>query len=334
MQTSSSGNYTLCSNGNTTTSLLTAVYDTFGPGCTLYNETFGLFLIDQLGFPTTPIGGLNSYYSSQYSSLFVWRSIANSNYNSLQVGLHKQMSQGALFGFNYTFSKSLDIESMAERGLRHDSSIIVNAWSPRQEYGPSEFDLRHQINGYWVAELPFGKGKLIGGNVNRGIDAVVGGWQISGTIRWTSGFPTSAFNINYYPTNWEEPGLLNLPGPVATGTTITAGTPSMFKASSATVAAAFNTSAANPYPGFSGERNSLRGDGFFEWDMSLSKLWHIPGREGQSLQLRWNVFNVLNNVSFDANSAQLDAAVSSTFGDYSLALTEPRIMEFALVYRF
>lgn len=333
-QQSPGGSYGLCSNGGTTTSLITAVYDTFGPNCTLYNETFGLFLIDQVGFPTTPINGTSSYYNSQYSSLFVWRSLAYSNYNSLQVGLHKQANHGVLFGFNYTYSKSLDIESMAERGLRHDSSVIVNAFSPYEEYGPSEFDLRHQVNGYWVAELPFGKNKPIAGNANRGVDAIIGGWQLSGTVRWTSGFGTSAYNINNYPTNWEEPGLLNVPPGVPTGTTITQGVPSIFKQASATAAAAYNTSTANPYPGQSGERNEIRGDGYYEWDMSLAKKWNLPFREGSSLQLRWNVFNLLNTAKFDANSSQLGAATSATFGDYSQTLTEPRVMEFALVFQF
>ena len=50
-------------------------------------------------------------------------------------------------------------------------------------YAPSDYDLRHQINGYWVAELPFGRGKDFGGNVSKGLDAVIGGWQLGGTAR-------------------------------------------------------------------------------------------------------------------------------------------------------
>jgi hypothetical protein len=64
-----SGTYTLCSNGNSTTNMLEAIYDLYGPNCLLYNETFALFLMDVGGFPVTPNGGSFSYYNSQYSSL-------------------------------------------------------------------------------------------------------------------------------------------------------------------------------------------------------------------------------------------------------------------------
>jgi hypothetical protein len=77
-----------------------------------------------------------------------WRSIGYSNYNALQIGLHKQMSHGLLFGLNYTYSKSLDLESEAERGVQYLTDSIINSWSPSQMYGPSDYDLRHQVNGY------------------------------------------------------------------------------------------------------------------------------------------------------------------------------------------
>jgi hypothetical protein len=320
--------YSLCSTGGTTTSFLQAVYDVFGPGCgNLYNETSALYYLDVAGYPTAPVDGYNTFYNSQYSSLWTWSSLGYSNYNAFQLGLHKQMSQGMLFGFNYTYSKSNDIESESERGHHYLTDSVINAWSISQMYGPSDFDLRHQINGYWVAQLPFGHGKPLGRNVNKLADAVIGGWQLGGTARWTSGFPVSVFMGYVWPTNWDEMGWADLTGkPIQTGHT-TAGVPNIFT----------NPSQASlgfdyAYPGESGVRNPIRGDGYFGVDMNLAKTFSI--RERHNLQFRWSVFNVTNSARFDAYSMQAEWDVPNTFGNYSQTLTQPRVMEFSLIYQF
>ena len=54
-------------------------------------------------------------WDDQFSSLYAWRSIGNSNYNGLQVTLRHAMSRGLQFDFNYTHSRSIDVGSNAER---------------------------------------------------------------------------------------------------------------------------------------------------------------------------------------------------------------------------
>lgn len=335
--------YTLCSNGASTTSLLEAIYDLYGPNCLLYNETYAIYLIDAAGFPTAPKTGPFSYYNSQYSSLWDWRSIAWSNYNALQVSLKKQMSHGVMFGLNYTYAKSLDVESMAERGAQYLTDSVINAFYPQQMYGPSDSDLRHQINGYWIVQLPFGHGKAIAGNDSKLADALIGGWQIGGTTRWTSGFPFSVYMSGAdFPTNWDEMGWADPTGsPQGRGTTIGNGTngipfgsvnvfknPTCTSGNNAPCAANAFTFA---YPGESGVRNNVRGDGFMTTDLNLSKRFRIS--EGQSFELRWSVFNAFNNVKFDIFTSN-DQQASQTFGDYTQTLTQPRRMEFAGIYRF
>jgi hypothetical protein len=349
--------YTLaCSSGTSTTNLLQAVYDIFGPGCgSLYNETTGNFLMDLYGSPSYLKTGPYSFYNSQYSSLWDWRSIAWSNYNALQVSLNKQMSNGMMFGLNYTYSKALDIESMAERGVHYLTDSVINAWNPGQMYGPSDADLRHQINGYWVAQLPLGRGKALGGNVHGAADALISGWRLGGTTRWTSGFPVSVFQGYVWPTNWDEMGWSDLTGAAtATGTTIGNGTkdPSTGNIGGNGVLLGVPNIFRNPncvqgnsapcprnafdyaYPGESGKRNPIRGDGYLATDINLSKQWRIPHTETHSLELRWSVFNVFNNTRFDAFSMQDEWDVSNTFGNYTQTLTNPRRMEFAGIYRF
>lgn len=323
--------YPLCTSSGTTPNMLTAIYDLFGPGCgSLYNETSASYLLDTFGFPTAPKTGLYSYYNPQYSSLWDWRSIGHSNYNALQVGLHKQMEHGVLFGFNYTYSKTMDIGSFAERGAHFLTSSVINPFNVNQMYAPADYDLRHQINGYWLVELPFGHGKALAGNASSWLDAIIGGWQLGGTTRWTSGFPVSVFMGYVWPTNWDEMGWADLTGqPIGAGTSTSTGVPNIFKNPTQSINA-FTYA----FPGESGQRNNVRGDGFFTTDMNLQKSWRIPHTETQSLQLRWSVYNVFNNVRFDAFTMQDQVAASTTFGNYSSTLTNPRVMEFALLYKF
>lgn len=336
--------YPYCDNPDGLTStpdLLSAMYDIFN--CTLYNETTGLFNVDLFGFPTQPTNGLFSFYNQQYSSLYGWRSIGYSNYNALQVSLTKHISHGLIFDFNYTYSKSLDIgsdaESVGQGGIGAGFSTVINAWEPYQLYGPSDFDLRHQINADWVYALPFGRGQSFGSNVGKGVDALIGGWQLSGLARWSSGFPTNTSSGFQWSTDWELSGNGSFTGsPVATGRTnvpannscgVESG-PNMFKDPCAAFAG-FQPA----FPGESGVRNAIRGDGFAGVDMGLTKTWHMPYNDAHTLEFRWDVFNVANLKRFDVASInnELDQG-PSVFGTYTRLLTNPRIMQFALRYQF
>ena len=90
------------------------------------------------------------------------------------------------------------------------------------------------------------------------------------------------------------------------------------------------------YPGQSGTRNALRGQGFASWDMSLTKRWKLPW-EGHTLQFRGEVFNVANLKRFNTQSLATPYTLQqlpSSFGDYTSLLTQPRVMQFALRYEF
>ena len=346
------GAYPLICSGGSTTDPLKANYDLFS--CFTQNETTALFVLDLLGLEdatddpqcgTTghpactfyfPKGGQNSYFNPQYSSLYAWRSNTNANYHAMQVNFRHRMEHGVQFDFNYTFSKSIDIFSDATRigawsGL---GGQVINSWQPNAMRGVSDYDAKHQFNSNWIAELPFGKGKPIGGSSHGALDAIIGGWQVSGLFRITSGLPFNVFNGFQWPTNWQLGGNAFLTGPVTTG---------RFKTSdsngNAVVSVFANGTAAigsfrNPFPGEAGARNQLRGDGFFNVDLGLSKRWHMPWSERHSLQVRWEVFNVTNTNRFDVQSIAPELDISSTFGNYTGLLTNPRVMQFALRYEF
>ncbi len=324
---------------NPTTVPVVAIYDLFC-GFSL-NETTGLFVLDYFGVSGTsgnsylPAGGANSFFNPQYSSLYGWRSNTNANYHAMQVNFRHPLSHGLQFDFNYTFSKSIDISSDATRigawgGL---GGQIINSWSPNAMRAVSDYDAKHQFNANSIAELPFGKGKLLAGNAHGFLDAVIGGWQLSGLFRLTSGLPFNVFGGFNWPTNWQLGGNAFLTAPLHTGVFKNAdGTVNAFKEGAGPSGAI--TSFTAPFPGDSGARNQVRGDGFFNVDMGLSKRWRMPWAEKQSLQLRWEVFNVTNSTRFDVQSIAPELDISSTFGNYTGLLTNPRSMQFALRYEF
>jgi len=321
---------------NPTTVPVVAIYDLFC-GFSL-NETTGLFVLDYFGVSGTsgnsyvPSTGTNSFFNPQYSSLYAWRSNTNASYNALQVNFRHPMSHGVQFDFNYTFSKSIDISSDATRigawgGL---GGQIINSWDPGAMRGVSDYDAKHQFNANWIAELPFGKGKALGSNAHGALEAIIGGWQLSGLYRMTSGLPLNVFGGFNWPTNWQLGGNAFLTGPVQTGVFKNPdGTVSVFKNGPTAI-----NSFTAPFPGDSGARNQIRGQGFFNIDMGLSKRWKMPWAESQSLQFRWEVFNVTNTTRFDVQSIAPELDISSTFGNYTGLLTNPRVMQFALRYEF
>ncbi len=330
-----------------TTDALVAAYDLFS--CFANNETTAIQALDQgwgltdpnsldaNGNPTVSYygaGGPYSFVDPQFAALYAWRSIGTAAYNALQVNFTKHMSHGVQFTVNYTYSKSFDESSDASRiGIEGGlGGQVINPWDSKALRAVSDFDLTHQINANWIAELPFGRGRWIGSGAHGFAEAVIGGWQFSGLGRWTSGFPIGVSNGAQWPTNWELSGFATQIAPVRAGGAIKNpdGTVNIF-GNAAAAATAFANYAPD-LPGQVGGRNTLRGDGFAGLDLGLSKRWRI--RESKSLQFRWDVFNALNLTRFDVESLNLSLTNSSNFGDYTGLLTNPRVMQFALRLEF
>jgi Carboxypeptidase regulatory-like domain len=355
-----------------TTDPLQAAYDLYN--CFTFNETTALSAIDYAGSDFNPAGvagiagmqpglanctysatgnpcslnhyptvlGQNAYFNSQFHSLYAWRSVGFANYNALQVSLRKRMSHGVQFDVNYAYGKSIDISSSAERAQPWNgtaggiSGNIINSWNPNLQRGVSDFDTTHQFNTDFIYELPFGKGKYIAGNANSVTDAIIGGWQLSGLARWTSGFPLTIGNGGTWPTNWQLEGAATQIGPTRTGVAKQSSTfpnqvPNLFlDPNGPTGIGAFR----HDFPGEAGGRSQVRGPGYAGLDAALSKTWKMPHTESQFLKFRWEVFNVLNHAEFDVNTVTNQIDQQGSFGTFSGLLTNPRVMQFALRYEF
>jgi hypothetical protein len=349
LQANGCGNVPLGNVGATVT-VTQAMYDSYA--CNLHNETLPLIFADVPGeffsgtsicYPVPSCASINgkatpyAFFNPQFTSLYAWRNAGTASYNALQVTIRHGMTHGLQWDFNYTYSKSLDIGSSAERINAYDAYYqadqIINSWAPAQLRGPSDFDTTHQFNTNWVYDMPFGRGKRFAGSSNRWVNGLIGNWQWSGLARWTSGFPTTIETFTSFPTNWYLPSTAILNGSKPeTGAFIDQnGNPDLFK-NPAAAQADFRYS----LPGESGQRNELRGPGFFGIDTALSKSW--PIHESQTLKFSWDIYNVTNSVRFDVsslpqNTGQLEQP-ASVFATYTSTLTKPRVMEFALRYSF
>jgi len=277
------------------------------------------------------------FWQQQFSSLYAWSSIGNSSYNALQFTLRHPSSHGLTTDISYTLSKSMDMGSGAERSNEFSNDSfggndgIQNSWSPKLNKAVSDFDTRHLITADAVYALPIGRGKSVFGNDNRLVDVFIGGWQLSGLTRWASGLPFSLTSPGWQ-TNWQLEGFGVATGAIQTHKHIVDGVPQVFAGNTAST---INSGIASgnpmrlPYPGEAGERNIFRGDGYFDLDSSLSKTWNL--HEEMKLKFAGEVYNVGNDVRFDASPLNLSSGLTSgTLGVYSGVLTTYRRMQFGL----
>lgn len=280
------------------------------------------------------------FWQDQFSTLYALASVGSSYYNSGQLTLRHPMSHGLQADFAYTYSHSIDMGSDAERGTLNSSagafSYILNTWKPYLNRSSSDFDTRHIITVNWLYQTPFGRGKAFGGNANRLVDAVIGGWQWSGLGRWTSGFPFS-FTEPGWTTNWEIESYGVQTGPIKMHRHLDKnGNPQFFENADAINANVYcgGCNGGNmrlPYPGEAGERNNFRGDGYFNIDSGLAKSWKT-GDFGE-IHFAWEVYNVTNSARFDAYSIQT-GLTGGNLGVANSVLTVPRRMQFGLRYDF
>ena len=302
------------------------------------SDTTALQVIDASATGCSPCSklGPNALYNPQYVALSAFRSIGQGNYHAFEATLRKQFSNGVQFDVNYTLSKCIDLGSTREADGPNGPQgsglgLIQNPWNPGQERAVCDYDVRNLVSAFVVAELPFGRSHALAGGVNRFWNSIIGGWQISGIWRQSSGLPVGVGNGGYWPTNWNYPPFATQTGAVQQSTTNNAssGGPNLF----ASPTAAFNAFELT-YPGQSGSRNTLRGDGFFTVDTSLSKRFHMFYNDKHSFQLRAEAFNVTNSVRFDVNQTSLSMSNAVSFGKYNGTLNSPRVIQFGGRFEF
>jgi hypothetical protein len=313
-----------------------------------------MFLNTLLG---NPLLSENQSISAQFSDNIYITNLGKSRYDALLVSLSKRFSQGVSFDINYTYSHSKDNNSSVANTVI--GGLVQDVLNTDVGYGPSDFDIRHLANANFIWELPFGRGKWLGGNSNGLLNTFIGGWQLSGIYTYRSGLPMQV-GTNSFPLSFTLEAPAQLVGDIGTlggniDTTSSTninffGTP----AQAAEALAAFR----NVRNGESGSRNVLRGPRFWNFDVSLAKNFSLPW-EGHRIQLRMDAFNVFNrnvfanpssltlsglithnNVATPANPiVGLNRGCTSTsttcsFGTITTSASAPREVQFAVRWDF
>ena len=269
--------------------------------------------------------GCYTFYPTQSSGMSMWTNTGFASFNGGTISVRKPFSRGYSFDFNYTLSHSIDNGGAPESGGGSAGGIMLNPFDYRAFRGSSDFDIRHNLNGNFLYELPFGAGKTLLSGASGFLDQLVGGWQISSIFRYRSGLPTSVAYSGLWPTNFSFTTIAYAEKDYDAKVGFNQfGNPSIF---------ASTTEAANwkpMLPGEVGTRAAVRLDDFVNTDMAITKTFRMP-IENHRIQFRAEAFNAFNNVNF--TNLSLDASSPNSFGQFTAA-APARVMQFALRYEF
>ncbi len=290
-------------------------------------------------------------FNPQFSALSANSSLGKSDYHAMQWTIRKNM-KGMVMDLNYTWSKSVDLASTTEGGSY--SGFVINTFNPSLMRGVSNYDTTHQINASVIYLLPFGRGQRFLNSSNKAVNAIVGGWEVTGLYRQTSGLPFSVSDGSRWATNWELSSFAVPIGPsnpipavgsVGNGTQAVASCSGNPAFNGSTIATNGGPNLwQNPaqaicgfreaFAGESGGRTQLRGAGLFNIDTGVNKTFLMPWSEKESLQFRWETYNITNSVHFDPASAGTSLTSPTGFGKLSNTLGSPRVIQFALRFKF
>jgi hypothetical protein len=297
------------------------------PGAVAKRPFYGLTLAPSvqsaLLFPATatvvPVTTINYFPHS-----------AHSNYHALLTRLERRFSSGMSLLNSFTWSKALTNAPQYRNagGIAGDeNSPPQNSFNLAADRGPAYFNTKFRWVTSALYELPFGKSKSM---FSQGIPAaVLGGWELAGTLQLQSGFP---YTINYKgdPINigGGSGGILVRPNYAlnANGQNVDPNLP----ADQRSTARYFNTAAfVQPIYAFGDvSRNSMVGAGMVNLDLTVGRAFPIGER--QILRLRSEFFNIANR----PNYALIGRVVNDpTFGIVQNQLP-PRQIQLALKYSF
>lgn len=126
-------------------------------------------------------------------------SSANQNYNALQAEFQGRENHGLSYLLSYTWSHCLtnSVGFFGEAGQSASQSAWwQNQYDPKADYGACYYNVKGDFTGYLIYDLPFGRGRMFGANMNRAADAVAGGWRVAIIPTFRGGFPLTLSAAN------------------------------------------------------------------------------------------------------------------------------------------
>jgi len=236
----------------------------------------------------------------------------NTIYHSLQTRYEHRFSKGLSLTAAYTWSHLID-----------DAGQTINqggcsCQNPRNrgkaERASSVLDQRHRLVVGYVWELAADK------KFSRALGLVAGGWSVGGVVTLASGFPVNILQSGDTWNNdalWPRPNLVPGQSP-----TLEDRTPTRW----------FNTDAFSRSTTYgTAPRDPIVGPGLHTFDLSGSKTFRMPYREGHALLFRAELFNAFNTPQFGNPGSSLG---TGTFGRITSTAADNRQIQFALKYSF
>jgi hypothetical protein len=257
------------------------------------------------------------------------------NYNGVTFSIQQNNWKGLSWHLNYTYSHELD--DISNGGVANEPYSVfnsitrqINPFNPNLGYGSGDYDSRNVLSGAYVYQLPFK-------SESRLRNALVGGWQVSGTIFYHSSFPFSVIDQGVSiplgtTNNMANATILLQPAPGFTQRSFSNGL-------SCVTTPCFTAADFASPTNFTGSvvgRNAFRGPGFFGGDASIRKSFNITERV--SFQLGLNAFNVFNHANFGTpwNSTSgfplgspivMQQPPTSPYGAFAAAATDMRMAQ-------
>jgi hypothetical protein len=247
-----------------------------------------------------------------------------SNYNALQAKFERRGRDLTIISA-FTYSKAIDNVGQVLETTNGGSPNPQDIRNPRNDRGASSFDQRFNSTTSFVYEIPFGRGRTFGRNLNGAAEAVLGGWQVSGIISLLSGQP---LNVRYP----DAAGILSDGQPDFLGNVALRpnyvggpilGTTGERRLNYFNRAAFAIPPVTEPFGNLG--RNVAYGFPLYQTNMVVAKNFGLDVvREGMRLQLRGEFYNLFNQTNFTAPGINIAAAnfgvVGSTFDPRSVQL--------------
>lgn len=266
---------------------------------------------------------------------------ASAIYHSMQVRFQKRPSKYISFEGNYTFSKAIDNSSAGANSFITSS---LSSGNPQEldnlkaERSISANDAPHRFVIATIVNVPVGRGLLIGNDMNRILDGIVGGWTISAFVTFQKGTPISLVMAGgRLADGTQRPDVIcpsvssgfSYHQAAANGQNIALGAdldPSTASVINASCFADPGDQVAGNAPRYF---TALRSDGVHNADLSISKQFAI--RENMKLQIRGEFFNFTNTPRFGFPDTGFG---NSSFGQVTSTLNSPRHMQFGIRFEF
>ena len=239
-----------------------------------------------------------------------------SSYNALQVKLERRFSQGLYFLNSFTWSKALDNASQVLEEPNGNTGTPQNVFDIANDRGIGAYDQPFNNTTSFVFDLPVGRGRWLGDDMNPVLDSILGGWVLSGVNTMTSGQP---INFRYGPS----PVTNNLPsflGGVALRPNVLCDPINRGDRPNPTRDYFVRSCLAAPpvtAPFGNAGRNIARSNSYFNFDLGVHKQFRLPINEQTRLEFRAEFFNLFNRTNFQAANSDINSAafgnISNTF---------------------